>query len=140
MTIQTFSTLRTNMPVGVTGAISAQDMQDFIDTTEDATSQTILSKSGNYTAVLADNRRKIIFTAAATLTLPNTLPVGWECGIIQMTTGQVTISVQTGGTGAILSRGNLTKTAGLYAQAYVVVVTNTNGTAAQICLGGDIGT
>lgn len=128
------------MPVGVTGGISAQDMQDFIDTTEDATSQTILSKSGNYTAVLADNRRKIVFSAVATLTLPNTLPVGWECGIIQTGTGQVTIQVATGGTGAVLSRGNLTKTAGQYAQAYVVVISNGNGTAAQICLGGDIST
>lgn len=125
------------MPVGVTGGISAQDMQDFIDTTEDATSQTILSKTASYTAVAADNRRKIVFTSATgvTLTLPNSLPAGWECGIIQMGAGQVTVAAAAGG--ALLSRGSLTKTAGQYAQAYVVVTSNT-GTAAQVCLGGDI--
>lgn len=139
MTIQTIATLRTNMPVGVTGGITAQDMQDFIDTTEDLTTQAILSKTASYTAVAADNRRKILFNSATavTLTLPNSLPAGWECGVIQMGAGVVTIAVATGG--APLARGGAVKTAGQYAQAYCFVSSNT-GTAAQVVIGGDTST
>lgn len=137
MTIQTIATLRTNMPIGVTGGITAQDMQDLIDTLEDRTIQTNLTKTANYTATAGDNRRRIVFNSASalTLTLPNSLPDGWECGIVQLGAGQVTISVAAGG--ALLSRGGFAKTAGQYAQAYVFVASNT-GTAAQIVLGGDI--
>jgi hypothetical protein len=136
MTAQTIATLKTNMPVGVTGGITAQDMHDLIDTLEERTIQANLVKTASYTATTADNRRRIVFNSASavTLTLPNSLPDGWECGIVQMGAGVVTIAVASGG--ALLSRSSHSKTAGQYAQAYVFVASN-SGTAAQIVLGGD---
>jgi hypothetical protein len=140
MTVQTIATLKTNMPIGVAGGITAQDMHDLIDTLEDRTVQANLAKTASYTAVAADNRRRIVFNSsgAVTLTLPNTLPEGWECGIVQMGAGVVTIAVAAGG--ALLSRAGHNKTAGQYAQAYVFVASNASGTAAQVVLGGDTST
>jgi hypothetical protein len=136
MTAQTIATLKANMPIGQSGGISAQDMHDLIDTLEERTIQANLTKTANYTATAADNRRRIVFNSASavTLTLPNNLPDGWECGIVQLGAGAVTIAVASGGT--LLSRTSHTKTAGQYAQAYVFVASNT-GTAAQVVLGGD---
>jgi hypothetical protein len=113
-------------------------MHDFIDTVEDRTTQAILRKTGNYTATAADNRRIIIFNAASnvTLTLPNSLTEGWECGILQMGAGQVIVSV-TGGT--LLSRSGHTRTAGQYARASVFVESNA-GTAPVVILTGDTAT
>ena len=135
MAVLPIATLKTNMPVGTAGGITASDMHDFIDTVEDLTTQAVLRKTANYTATATDNRRIIIFNAAAgvTLTLPNTLTEGWECGILQMGAGQVTIAV-TGGT--LLSRGGHTKTAGQYATASVIVESNA-GTAPVVILTGD---
>jgi len=123
------------MPVNTPGAITALDIHDFIDTVEDRTTQAVLRKTANYTATAADNRRVIIFNSASavTLTLPNTLTEGWECGILQMGAGQVTIAV-TGG--APISRGGHTKTAGQYAMASVFVESNA-GTAPVVILTGD---
>lgn len=139
MTVQTIATLKTNMPIGVAGGITAQDMHDLIDTLEDRTIQANLAKTASYTAVAADNRRRIVFNSsgAVTLTLPNTLPEGWECGIVQMGAGVVTISVAGS---PPLSRAGHNKTAGQYAQAYVFVASNSSGTAAQVVLGGDTAT
>ncbi len=139
MTVQTVTALKANMPIGTAGGISAQDIHDIVDTFDDFTSQSILPKTASYTATSSDNRRKISFNSASavTLTLPNSLPAGWECGIIQFGAGAVTIAVASGG--ALLSRASHTKTAGQYAQAYVVVTSNT-GTAAQVVLGGDTST
>lgn len=137
MTIQTIATLKTNMPIGVAGGITAQDMQDFIDTTEDLTTQQVLTKTANYTATASDNRRRIVFNAASavTLTLPSSLAVGWECLIFQLGAGQVAVAVS--GTGAALrSHNNHTKTGGQYAQAYLWCYANA-GTAPQVALSGD---
>jgi hypothetical protein len=135
MAVLPTSTLKTNMPIGQPGSITASDLHDLVDTVESRTTQGVLRKTANYTATLDDNRLIIIFNAATgvTLTLPNTLPEGWECGILQMGAGAVTISV-TGGT--LLSRGGHTKTAGQYAQASVLVESNP-GTAPVVILGGD---
>lgn len=135
MTIQTIATLRTNMPVGVTGGITAQDMQDFIDTVEDRTSQDINVQTGTtYTALLTDNRRRITLNNAAsiTFTIPNSVPVGWECSILQLGAGVVTVAV-TGG--SLRHLENNTKTAGQYAQAYLYCYANA-GTAPQIAFSG----
>ena len=135
MAILPIATLKTNMPIATVGGISAQDIHDFIDTAENRTTQAVSRKTANYTAAATDNRLVIIFNSASavTLTLPNTLTEGWECGILQMGTGQVTIAV-TGGT--LLSRGTHTKTAGQYAMASVFVESNA-GTAPVVILGGD---
>jgi hypothetical protein len=140
MTVQTIATLKTNMPIGVAGGITAQDIHDLIDTVEDRTTQVNLAKTANYTADVADNRRRIVFNSASalTLTLPNSLPEGWECEVIQLGAGQVTVSVAASGT--LLARLGRIKTAGQYAAAFVVVVSNASGTAAQVVLSGDTST
>jgi hypothetical protein len=139
MAVQTIAALKAAMPIGTAGGTSVQDIHDIVDTLEDRTTQTVLPKTASYTATSADNRCMITFNAASgvTLTLPNSLPVGWECGVVQLGAGAVTFSVASGG--ALLCRGGHTRTAGQYAQAYVVVVANA-GTAAQVALGGDTAT
>lgn len=135
MTIQTIATLRANMPVGVTGGITAQDIQDFIDTTEDRTTQDINNQSGTtYTALLTDNRRRITFNNAAsvTFTIPNNVPAGWECMIMQLGAGQVTVAV-TGGN--LRHEDGHTKTSKQYAVAYLWCYANA-GTAPQISFTG----
>lgn len=139
MAVLPIATLKTNMPIGQSGSITASDLHDLVDTVESRTTQGVRRNTDNYTATLDDNRLIIIFNAAAgvTLTLPNTLPEGWECGILQMGAGQVTVSVA--GSPPI-SRGGHTKTAGQYAMASVFVESNTSGTAAVVILGGDTAT
>lgn len=139
MTVQTPAILKTQMPIGGAGQTSAADIHDLIDTFEDRSTQSIITTNANYTATAADNRRRIVFnsTSALTLTLPNSLPAGWECLVVQLNTGAVTIAAASGG--ALLSRGSHTKIAGRYGAAYVLVVSNA-GTAAQILLTGDTST
>lgn len=139
MAVLSIDTLKTNMPIGVTGSITSGDMHDLLDTVENRTTQSVLRKTADYPAVLADNRMIIIFNAAAgvTLTLPNTLPEGWECGVLQMGAGQVTVSVAGS---PPTSRGGHTKTAGQYAMASCFVESNSNGTSAVVILGGDTAT
>ena len=45
----------------------------------------VLEKSGNYTLVNADSGGIIIFTASATLTIPNALADGFECTFVTLT-------------------------------------------------------
>lgn len=139
MAIQTIATLKANMPLGAAGATTVQDIHDIVDTLEARTTQALSRKTANYTAVETDNRTIIAFNAASavTLTLPNTLPEGWECGVLQMGAGQVTISAAGS---APISRGGHTKTAGQYALASVLVESNSGGTAAVVILGGDTAT
>lgn len=140
MTVRTPAELKTNMPSGIVNAIDVLDIHDIVDTYEDRTTQDLSTKTASYTGVSAtDNRRKIVFNAASgvTFTVPSDAPTGWECGIIQQGAGQVTIAV--GGTGTLFCRATHTKTAGQYAIAYVVVISNA-GTAPQVYLGGDTGT
>lgn len=139
MAILPIATLKTNMPAGVPGGTTIQDMHDLIDTVEARTTQAVSRKTANYTATVNDNRLVIIFNTASgvTLTLPNTLPEGWECGVLQMGAGQVTVSVA--GSPPI-SRGGHTKTAGQYAMASCFVESNSNGTSAVVILGGDTAT
>lgn len=138
MTVLPIATLKTNMPIGVAAGITASDMHDLIDTVENRTTQAVSRKTANYTATVNDNRVVLIFNAASnvTLTLPNTVPEGWECGILQMGAGQVIVSA-TGIT--LFSRGGHTRTAGQYAQASLFVESNP-GTAPVVILAGDTAT
>ena len=134
MAIDTIAGLKAKMPQGTPGGPTVADIYDVLDTFEDRTTQEVKTVSTtSYTALLTDNRRKILFTNAGTVTftIPTNAPVGWECGIVQMG-GQVTIAAA----GGVLSRAGHTKTAGQYAQAYVLVSSNP-GTSPQVLLGGD---
>lgn len=129
---------RPNIQVGVSGAIRDTHMNSLVDALDQTTAAPISTKTASYTATTADNGLKIIFntSTAVTLTFPSTLPTNWECSFVQIGTGQVTIQV-TGGTAALRTRSGHTKLAGRYSQAYATVVSNTNGTAAQVVLTGD---
>lgn len=135
MAIDTIAGLKVKMPQGQVGQTSVADLWDVLDTLEDFTTQEVLTKTANYTAVLADNRRRIVFNSASgvTLTLPNNLPVGWELSVFQLGAGAITVTV-TGGN--LRARSDHNKTAGQYAQAYMWVYANA-GTAPQVAFSGD---
>jgi hypothetical protein len=74
----------------------------------------ISSKTTNYTLVASDSGTIISFTSASaiTLTIPASLPDGFNCMVVQYGTGQITFT----GSGATLyNRNSYTKSAGLYA-------------------------
>lgn len=81
--------------------------------------------------------KTISFTNASsiTLTLPNSLYVGFQCRVIQSAAGQVTFSAASGATRH--NRQSHTKTAGQYAVCQLEVVSNTGGAAAEYILSGD---
>lgn len=138
MTIDTIAGLKAKMPVGSPGGTTVADIYDILDTMEDFTSQQVLAKTASYTAVAADNRRRITFNSATavTLTLPNSLPVGWECVIMQLGAGAVTVSVPDGN---LRHMNTHVKTGGLYAQAYLFVYANA-GSAPEVAFSGQTST
>jgi hypothetical protein len=91
----------------------------------------------NYTFTAADNGTTVTLTnaAAITATLPNNLAKGWNCLVYQGGAGQVTFNPGSGTT--LRNRKANTKTAGQYAMATLLVVSNSNGTSAVYALGGD---
>lgn len=135
MAVDTIAGLKAKMPLAEAAGTSVSDIWDILDTLEDRTTQALVPITANYGVVLTDNRRKIIATSAGanTITLPNTTPVGFELTIVQMGAGASVVQV-TGGT--LLSRDNHTRTAGQYAVAFLVCVSNA-GTAPQVVLTGD---
>lgn len=136
MAIRTFAELRANMPAGVAGAISGDDIRDIVDTTESLTTQAVSAKTGSYAALVTDNLLFITLnvSTANNFTVPATAPVGWECAVMQLGAGQTTILA--GGTGAIRHREGHTKIAGQYGMVYVKVYANA-GNAPQVALTGD---
>jgi hypothetical protein len=135
MVVDTPAGLKAKMPIAQVAGTSVSDLHDLIDTLEDRTTQDLITTATNYGVALADNRRKVVVTAAAavTITLPSNTPVGFELLIIQAGTGAGVVAA-TGG--AVRSRDNHTRTAGQYAVAYLVCYANA-GTAPQVMLTGD---
>lgn len=76
----------------------------------------VVNKTANYTLTAADNGKVFTFSNAATLTVPNGLPIGFNISIYQTGTGNVTI---TGGA-TVLNRLSRFKTAGKDAGAGLV--------------------
>jgi hypothetical protein len=135
MTIRTIAELRTLMPIGTQAGISAQDINDFVDTVEEFTTQRVSTKTGTYPAVVADNRTFFVMNVAAanTFTVPAAAPVGWECAIMQLGAGQTQIAV---GTGALRHPDNHTRTAKAWAVVYLKVYSNA-GTSPLVAFTGD---
>jgi hypothetical protein len=135
MAVDTIAGLKAKMPLSTAAGTSVADLWDLVDTLEDRTTQALVTISANYGVLLADNRRKVLSSAASTLTvtLPNTTPVGFELILVQMGTGPIAVQV-TGG--VLLSRENHTRTAGQYAVCFLFCLSNP-GTAPQIVLTGD---
>lgn len=100
--------------------------QTFSNITVSGTSQLgsapVGSISSNYTLSASDAGKVLRVTAAATITLPSGLPVGFNVEIIQEGTGQVTFAAGSGVT--LRQRQNFTKTAGQWAAASLIVNTS----------------
>lgn len=93
-----------------------------------------------YTIASSDNCKVIRFTSnsSITVTLPNNLPKGFSCLIAQRGSGVITFSA---GVGAVRnSRGSRYKTAGIYAEASILVEDNASGSSAYYLLSGDLTT
>ena len=73
--------------------------------------------------------------SAITVTLPNNLPVGWNCRVVQTGAGQVTFSPASGA--SLVNRSSYTKTAGQQGEVDLYVTTNSGGASAVYRLGGD---
>ena len=73
--------------------------------------------------------------SAITLTLPDSLPVGFSCTVTQKGAGDVTFSA--GGGATLHHRQSHTKTAGQYALVTLYVSENGDGSSAVYVLGGD---
>jgi len=77
----------------------------------------ITSVSGNYTILASDVGKLIVASAAAVITVPTGLGLGFNCAIMGSSSGIVSVAA---GAGAALNhRLNHTKTAGQYAVANV---------------------
>ena len=72
--------------------------------------------TANYSITAADNGKIIQSTSATaiTVTIPTGLPIGFNCTIVQMGSGQITFS------GTYLNRAGFTKTASQYSVASIV--------------------
>ena len=72
---------------------------------------TVSSAQSPYTLLPADNGKVIQSTSASaiTITIPSGLPVGFNCTIVQMGAGQITLA------GTYFNRGNFNKTASQHA-------------------------
>lgn len=85
----------------------------------------------------AHNGRILVLNnaAAITLTLPATLPVGFNVVVIQAGAGQVTFTPS--GSATLRNRQSHTKAAGQYARTTLEIITNVGGSAAEYILAGD---
>lgn len=90
-----------------------------------------------YTLTLADNNKVVTLTnnSAITVTIPNNLPSGFECSLLQGGPGQVTVVPASGTT--LNNRSGHNKLAGRYARASVLVVANASDAAAIVNFAGD---
>lgn len=88
-----------------------------------------------YTVQPSDNGKVLTFTnaSAITVTLPDDLPVGFNCLTVQMGAGTVTFSAAGGG--SLLNVNGHTDLSGQYAYGSLLVTSNA-GSAAQWLLGG----
>lgn len=90
-----------------------------------------------YTLNSSDNNKVVVLTNAAPviLTLPNSLPQGFNCIILQGGAGQVTVQPAAGATRN--NRSGHTKLAGPHASGAVLVTDNASGNAAVYNFSGD---
>jgi hypothetical protein len=91
----------------------------------------------SYTLAAADTGKVVELTNAAAITLdmPNNLPVGWCCTVVQGGAGAVTFTPASGANRR--NRQSHTKTAGQWAMCSLYVRPNSGGSAAEYVLGGD---
>jgi hypothetical protein len=100
---------------------------------------TVNVQSGTtYTLQASDNGKIVEFTnaGAVTLTVPNSLAAGFNCGLCQCGAGQVTINAGAGATRRQAS--SLTKTRAQWSEVALRVRANSGGSAAEFVLSGDM--
>jgi hypothetical protein len=128
------------VPIATTAVAGAVKVGSGLDVTGDGTvsiaATTNIQSGTTYTIQSSDNGKIVEFTAAVTVTLPNTLPAGFSCAIMQSGTGAVTIATIGGAT---LNNARLhTKLFGQWAMATLYVRSNNAGlNAAFWVLSGD---
>lgn len=90
-----------------------------------------------YTFIDGDRGKVITFNNAdaITVTVPNSLPIGWTVTCIQLGAGQVTFSA--GASATVNNRQSHTKIAGQYGMVTLTVYANSGGSSAVVALGGD---
>lgn len=94
---------------------------DVVDTLSSEVRQfEAVALSANRTLAAADSGKVLVFSAAATLTVPTGLPVGFACTIVQRGTGTVTVAAGAGAT--VGSAEGLYRTSAQYAVASILVV------------------
>ena len=93
--------------------------------------------AGNYTLAASDAGKTLRFTgaSAATLTLPNNLPQGFLCSVVQVGAGQITFTASAGANRR--NRQSHSKTAGQWAVCQLQVQANSGGSSADYVLSGD---
>ncbi len=95
------------------------------------TGNILIGTTHNGKIIRSDDLANVVYT------LPNSLPVGFNVGVIQRNTGQITFIPEAG---AILRNPyGWTKTYGRYAFVGLVVMDNLSGSAAEWLLTGNAG-
>lgn len=92
-----------------------------------------------YTFVSTDAGKHVLFTnaSAISVTIPNSLPVGFQCSWEQGGAGQITFAAASGAT--LNNRQTQFKSAGQYAVGGISCKTNASGTSSVVTLYGDTG-
>lgn len=121
--------------VGVDGQFSREDHQH---PPQSAAPNTQTGTS--YTLQATDDGKVVEFSnaAAVAVTVPNSLPVGFSCVLVQAGAGQAQFSAGSGATQR--QRSSFTRTAGQWAMVSMYVRANSGGAAAEYVLGGDMTT
>lgn len=92
----------------------------------------------DYTLVLEDYGSLLLFTSATTktITVPNSLPEGWWCDLLQLGAQTATFTAATGAT--VNSLTGTEETGGQYGRVRLEVVANSDGESASAVLSGDL--
>ena len=128
----------TPVAAGSAGASAALSRVDHRHPPQSATPNTQTGTS--YTLQATDDGGVVEFSnvAAIAVMAPNTLAAGFSCMLVQVGAGQVTYSVEGGG--SMRQRAGYTKSAGQWAMVSMYVRANSGGTAAECVFGGDMTT
>lgn len=121
---------------GSAGVASSLSRSDHAHPPQAATIN--LQTGVSYTLSTGDDGKVVELSNAASIALqiPNNLPVGFSCLIVQAAAGQVTISAASGATQR--SFGSYNKTAGQWAMVSLYVRANSGGSAAEYVIGGNL--
>lgn len=121
---------------GVAGAAATLSRSDHQHPPQAATPN--FQTGTTYTLAATDDGKvvDIANAGAITLTLPNSLPVGFSCLVTQGGAGQITFSAAAGT--LLRQRQGFTKTAGQWGVVSLYIRTNGGGNTAEYVVSGDM--